>query len=69
MVREDHGDGPVWVLPGGQVDPGELVHQAVVRELREETGLEAYGTGGARLWLWPDGTDGDPLILPAPGPR
>jgi 8-oxo-dGTP diphosphatase len=147
MVREDHGDGPAWVLPGGQVDPGELVHQAVMRELREETGLEAYGpgrpaftcqytvthdpdwagvwtvfgfeldtaahdlapadpdglvleaawvpvaeacrrlaevtfrprrepllhhltdgTGPPRLWLWPDGTDAAPLVLPGPGP-
>ena len=29
-----------WSLPGGRLELGELVEQAVVREVREETGLE-----------------------------
>jgi ADP-ribose pyrophosphatase YjhB (NUDIX family) len=30
----------LWSVPGGGLDPGERLDQAVVREVREETGLE-----------------------------
>ena len=37
------GRGPAageWSVPGGRVEPGETLHEAVVRETLEETGLE-----------------------------
>ncbi len=32
---------PLWNLPGGRLQPGELFHEAAVREVREETGYDA----------------------------
>lgn len=41
LIRRGRGVAiGLWSLPGGSVEPGELIAEAVVRELLEETGLE-----------------------------
>lgn len=39
LVRETRAEIEVWGPPGGVVEPGELLTEAVVREVNEETGL------------------------------
>ncbi len=34
-----------WALPGGRVDQGETVEQTIVREVKEETGLDVAVVG------------------------
>lgn len=49
-------DMPVWVIPGGGMEPGENPMQAAQREALEETGLEIeithkLGTFSKKNWL------------------
>jgi 8-oxo-dGTP diphosphatase len=40
LIRRGHAPGRgLWSVPGGRVEPGETLVEAVEREVREETGL------------------------------
>lgn len=46
MVRQaGPGEEPAWTVPGGRIEPGELVTEGLARELREETGIRVLDPG------------------------
>lgn len=60
VVLVQRKDDDSWGLPGGLVDWGEMIHQAAVREVAEETGLRVVSIG--RLVGVYSAPDRDPRI-------
>jgi ADP-ribose pyrophosphatase YjhB (NUDIX family) len=50
LSRRD--DLNVWNLPGGRLDAGELMADAAVREVREETGVVVHIERAVGLYYW-----------------
>jgi ADP-ribose pyrophosphatase YjhB (NUDIX family) len=62
IVPNEHGaillvhrtDNDRWALPGGAMDVGEYMADAVVREVREETGIDVEVTGVVGIYTNPN---------------
>jgi ADP-ribose pyrophosphatase YjhB (NUDIX family) len=63
LLLQQRSDGGQWGLPGGSIEIGESVHDAVIREVREETGLHVtvrrlvgvYSEPRRQVVRYPDG--------------
>lgn len=57
MIRR--GEGVIapgyWCFPGGGIEAGEAPEQALMREIREEIGLDVRPEGEIFRWRRPDG--------------
>jgi 8-oxo-dGTP pyrophosphatase MutT (NUDIX family) len=53
ILLEHRVDNDLWALPGGTHDFGESIVEAVVREVREETGLDVEVTGLVGIYTDP----------------
>lgn len=53
LLMIERADNGLWAVPGGAQDIGETTREAVVREVREETGVEVEVTGVVGIYSDP----------------
>ena len=64
--RANDPKGPRWTFPGGRIESGETIAEALKREILEETGLtiDIAGSAGVREMLHAQSGHGHFIILP-----
>lgn len=62
IVKQRVGDKVFWDLPGGRVRHGESPYETVVREVREEVGLDVEVIGCAGAWWFLRSTDNNEVV-------
>lgn len=60
LLLQKRGDGDLWGIPGGEIDPGESPADAVVREVWEEMGVLVEPEQLAAVFGGPDWTHSYP---------
>ena len=54
IQRNIEPNAGLWTLPGGYAETDETLDQTIVREMKEETGLDVHPTGLLAIWQTPD---------------
>ncbi len=53
LLKEAPEKSGMWELPGGGVEFGEKMHDALRREIEEETGLKVKSISRNSVYVWP----------------